>query len=385
MTQAPRIRNRPARRMDAPERNMEGTQLDDMLGTVNEAYGSGMLVTAAGFHQNMNCIPLGHLIGDLALLGGLPEGQSAMFIGNEGGGKTTQAMRCVAQAQRKYPQHKAVWVDTEQTFDPRWAEHHGVDLSRLRISQPVAGEDAVDLIKTVCEQAADVCMLVVDSVNQIIPMKEYEESVADTQVALQPRLLGRMCARLTATSSVRRQHGWVPVTKIFVNQWRYKIGGFVMGDPRTIPGGRQFIHHCSTHLEFKAKTKTTTDGDDAIEAPSLVEHTLVVKRTKTASSIRAGEYHIVVGTDHGLPIGSFDESGTIVTYAKKFNLYTGAGTAQRFEGLGPVFRKMDEAKAWLDGNPDMALEIKRRIIAHRRAKVGLPPIPNDGFLLRWGD
>lgn len=387
MASEPRSRNRtrtpaPSAPAIAPGANAEGPKLSDVASGANKTFGNGMVVSATAFHQNANCIPLGHLVGDLAMLGGIPEGQSAMFIGNEGGGKTTQAMRCVAAAQRKYPEHTALWVDTEQTFDPTWAEHHGVDLSRLHIAQPVAGEDAVDLLKTACEQAADLCFAVLDSVNQTIPMKEYEESVADIQVALHPRLMGRMSSRMTTSGSVRRQNRWVPVTKIFINQWRYKIGGLVLGDPRTIPGGRQFIHHCSTHLEFKSKLKTAKDDDD-METTSLVEHTINVRRAKIASSIRSGEYQVVVGPDHRLPIGSFDEAGTIVAFAKRIELYTGGGTNQGFNGIGPRFRNMDAAKEWLEANPDQALEIKRMIIMHRREKVGLPPVPPDGFLLRW--
>lgn len=382
MTTPPKGRTRTRTATPAPSSAPGANSVDNLVGAANERYGAGMLVTATNYHQNMNVIPMGHLIGDLALLGGLPEGNSAMFIGNEGGGKTTQAMRCAAAAQRKYPNHKVLWVDTEQTLDPLWAQQQGIDLDRLLIARPVAGEDAVDLIKTICEEAEDICMAVLDSVNQTIPMKEYEESVGDTQVALQPRLLGRMSARMTATGSVRRANKWIPVTKIFINQWRYKIGGFIMGDPRTIPGGRQFIHHCATHLEFKSKKVTKMDSD-SLETASVVDHTMVVKRTKTASSIMSGEYQSVVGPDHHLPIGSIDESGTIVAFGKKIGIYQGAGSNQGFEGIGPRFRTMDNAKEWLDENPDAALEIKRMIVMHRRQRVGLPPVPTDGFLLRW--
>lgn len=395
MTTPPRTRTRPTEGQPAPTAGRKGppvlapgaVSVFGMMDEANKRYGAGALVPSAAMHQHMTSIPLGHMIGDLALLGGIPEGQSAMFIGKEGGGKTTQALRCVAAAQRKYPDHKVLWVDTEQTLDPIWAEHHGVDMDRLLISQPPGGEDAVDLIKTVCESAEDVCMVVMDSVNQLTPMKEYEESVGDAQVALQARLMGRLCSRLTTAGSYRKGKRWVPVTRIFTNQWRFKIGVGPRQDPRTLPGGMQFLYHCSTHLEFKSKIETDKD-DEAVEATSVVEHTLNVRRTKTAASIRTGEYRVVVGPDMGLPIGTFDEAGTILTFAKKMDMWGGGGTNQGFQNTppefsAPRFRKMEEGREWLEQNPDMALELKRAIIMHRRERVGLPALPSDGYLLRW--
>lgn len=352
-----------------------------MAAEAEKKYGAGTMVPSGSIFHYQNCIPLGHLIGDLALLGGLPEGQASMFLGYPGGGKTTQAMRCVAQAQKKYPKGHGLWVDSERTFDPGWARSHGVDLARLTVVRTVAGEDAVDLMKTAVANSPELVILVLDSVNETIPLKEYADSVGDNQVALLPRLMGRMCSALTASCEDRRVKGYAPVTQIFINQWRNKIGGMAR-DPKVIPGGMQLAHYASTHLEFKGHTELGKDNDQN-ETPYVVNHTFVVRRTKTASSIRTGEYAVVVGPDHPLPIGSYDEAGTILSQAKKIGLWVGAGANQSFVGYPDVHRTMDAGKAWLEANPKAALELKRSIIAHRRERVGLPPTPFDGYLLRW--
>ena len=357
--------------------------LRELIAEANKEYGEGTVVKAVDVHKHMNTIPLGHFVGDLALLGGIPEGQAAMFLGKEGGGKTTQAMRCVAQMQRKYPDKLTLWVDAEQTFNPVWAEAHGVDLDRVELVRTVAGEDAVDLMKSAKKDIPELGMIVLDSVNQTVPMKEYEESVGDTQVALLPRLMGRMCSHLSAAGSDRRTAGMDPVTEIFINQWRTTIG-FTMGDPRVKPGGKQLAHYCATHLDFKARVKTAKDRQE-IETPHIVEHTFVAMRTKGAASIKNGEYHVVVGPGHHLPIGSYDEAGTVLTYAKKVGLYSGAGKGQHFEGYDNRFAKMDEAKRWLERNPEEMINIKRMIIMNRRQAVGLNALPSDGYLLRHPD
>lgn len=367
---------------NGPPRPSSSGFLRDLHKAAAKQYGEGTMAPADIAFNYMRHIPMGHLIGDLATLGGLPEGQSAMYIGLPGAGKTTQAMRNVAQAQLKYPNHHAMWVDAEGTFDPIWARHHGVDLSRLHLIQTVVGEDAVDLMQTAVVGAEELCFLVLDSAPMLTPQKEYEDSVGDVQVALSARLLGRMSSHLQAADRERKTKGWIPVTKIFINQWRHTIGGMPKFDNKVMPGGKQFIHACSTWVDFRSKVITDKDEADNVVS-SVVEHVLTMKRSKGASSIRAGEYAVVVGADHRLPIGSYDESGTILAQAKKIGLWEGAGRAQKFTQYPDIFPTMDAGKAWLDDNPEAALEIKRAILSHQRHKVGMPMIPPDGFLLRW--
>ena len=232
----------------APRKVSSPGYMRELAKAAEKQYGPGTMSKGSDAYRYMNCIPFGHLIGDLCTLGGLFEGQAAMFIGDPGGGKTTQAMRCVAQAQRKHPDHSVIWVDREGTFDPIWAAAHGVDTERLHMVDTVAGEDAVDLLKTAVAEAEELCMLVVDSTPMLTPQKEYVDSVGDAQVALSARLLGRMCSHLQSASIERRRKDWLPVTQIFINQWRNTIGGMPKFDTRTMPGGRQFRHYCSAWI-----------------------------------------------------------------------------------------------------------------------------------------
>lgn len=369
------------RTRSAPGAQIKGLDaLANITKEANKKFGQGTVQMGKEVQRFNKLIPFGHFIGDLATLGGLPEGQASMLIGKEGGGKTTQAMRLAAQAQKKYPNKIVIWVDSERTFDPVWAESHGVDMERMHIIETVAGEDAVDIMQRMKEDIEGLAMIVVDSVPAMVPLKEYSESVGDHQVALQARLIGRMCSHLNAASTTRRNKGFEPVTEVFINQWRTAIGSMARV-PRSKPGGHQFAYFCSTHIDFKAMKKSERDGDD-MNTPYVVEHVFNMLRDKLPSSLKSGEYSVVVGADHRLPIGSYDEAGTILTHAKKFGLYNGAGQRQQFTMYDETFRKMDEAKEWLEDNPDAALEIKRAMIMYRRERVGMKALPPDGYLLR---
>lgn len=349
-----------------------------VIAEVNEKYGQGSIVKSTELYKFMRHIPLGNLIADMATFGGLMEGQAAMFLGPPGGGKTTQAMKCVAEMQKKYPDKVALWVDSEETFDPVWAAMHGVDMERLEIARIKAGEDVTDMMKTLKAEAEELGLLVLDSVNQTIPLKEYVDSAGDAQVAIHAKMMSRMVAALTTASKDRRANGYEPVTEIFINQYRDNIGGGPMAGLH-IPGGRAIRHYCSTWLEYKAIIADKAD-DEKNTTPYDVRMLFKAKRTKVASTLRTGEYRIVVGPDHPLPIGAIDEAGTVITQAKKAGLWTGAGQKQRLIGVDKNFKNMDAGADYLEDFPDEMLRIKREILMHRRTRVGMNALPPDGYL-----
>lgn len=370
----------PASRAPKPEDRKGFT---DLMIETNKSYGAGTLVKAPLAHGYKKHIPFGHMVGDLMTLGGLPENQTSMFLGQPGGGKTTQAMRVVAQALKKYPYHKAIWLDPEQTFDPLWAEQQGVDMNRLILSNATSGEQVVDLLIGAIAEVEELCIWVLDSANATIPMKIYEDSAGDHNISQLARLMGIMSSKVGEARSERRRKKWaVGATGIVVNQWRERIGGFGY-DTKQIPCGRQLQYHCSSWIEFKAHIKAGK-GDADAGMDHIVDHTMVNRRRKGASSIKTGDYTVVMGADHHLPIGSYDEAGTVLAQAKKFGLWGGGGQKQYWEQYPDiVFKKGADGMDWLEDHPNEALEIKRSIVMAARTRVGMPPLPADEYLLRW--
>ena len=119
---------------------------------------------------------------DIALgIGGLPKGRIVEIYGPESSGKTTLALHAVAAAQQAGG--ACAFVDAEHALDPSYARKLGVNLDELLISQPDAGEQALEIADTLVRSGAD-DVLVIDSVAALVPRAELEGEMGDTHVGL---------------------------------------------------------------------------------------------------------------------------------------------------------------------------------------------------------
>ena len=96
----------------------------------------GRLLAAAERWECIPCISTGFPRLDEALgIGGLPRGRISEFLGRPTSGKTTLALKFLAQAQGERAQ--VCYVDPSHLFDPNYAHRCGLDLSRLLVSTPL--------------------------------------------------------------------------------------------------------------------------------------------------------------------------------------------------------------------------------------------------------
>ena len=192
--------------------------LEAALGQIEKAFGKGS-VMKLGHQQNavdIDSISTGSLGLDIALgIGGLPRGRIVEIYGPESSGKTTLALHVAAEAQKKGG--VCAFVDAEHALDPAYAKKLGVDIDELLISQPDAGEQALEIADTLVRSGA-IDVLVVDSVAALVPRAELEGEMGDTHVGLQARLMSQALRKLT--SSISKSNCLV----IFINQIRLKIG-----------------------------------------------------------------------------------------------------------------------------------------------------------------
>ena len=84
-----------------------------------------------------------------------------------------------AEAQKKGG--VCAFVDAEHALDPAYAKKLGVDIDELLISQPDAGEQALEIADTLVRSGA-IDVLVVDSVAALVPRAELEGEMGDTHV-----------------------------------------------------------------------------------------------------------------------------------------------------------------------------------------------------------
>ncbi len=322
--------------------------MERAISQVEKQFGEGtvMRLGAGASHLDVEAIPTGALTLDIALgVGGLPRGRVVEVYGQEGSGKTTLALHCLAEAQKAGG--TAAFIDAEHAFTPEYARALGLDLDALLVSQPDSGEQALEIIDTlVCSGALDAIAL--DSVAALVPAAELAGEMGDAQVGLQARLMSKALRKLSASVAEAR------TVTIFINQIREKIG-VMFGNPETTPGGRALKFWSSVRLDVRRR-ESIKAGTDVIGSRTRVR----VVKNKVAPPFRSCEFDIIFGKgisaegcvlDAGVELGILEKAGSWFSYDE--------------ERLGQGRENVVE---YLQANPDLALEIENKV----RDQVGLP-------------
>ena len=289
--------------------------------------------------DDIQTVSTGSLGLDIALgIGGLPRGRVVEIYGPESSGKTTLALQCVAEAQKKGG--IAAFIDAEHALDPIYARKLGVNIDDLLISQPDAGEQALEIADTLVRSGA-IDVLVVDSVAALVPRAELEGEMGDQQPGLQARLMSQALRKLTA--SINRSNTMV----IFINQIRMKIG-VMYGSPETTSGGNALKFYASVRLDIR-RIGAVKERDEVIGNQTRVK----VVKNKLAPPFKQVEFDIMYGEgvskmgeiiDLGVKAGVVEKSGAWFSY-----------DSQRI-GQG-----RENAKAFLKANPDIAAKIEATV------------------------
>ena len=230
--------------------------LESAIGQIEKAFGKGsvMKLGTSGENLDVQAISTGSLGLDIALgIGGLPKGRIVEIYGPESSGKTTLALHVVAEAQKTGG--TCAFVDAEHALDPVYAKKLGVNIDDLLISQPDAGEQALEIADTLVRSGA-ISVLVVDSVAALVPRAELEGDMGDSHMGLQARLMSQALRKLT--SSISKSNCLV----IFINQIRQKIG-IMFGNPETTSGGNALKFYASVRLDIR-RIGAIKDKDDII-------------------------------------------------------------------------------------------------------------------------
>ena len=315
--------------------------LDAALSQIERHFGKGsiMRLGKGGKALEVESIPSGSLGLDIALgIGGLPKGRVVEIFGPESSGKTTLALHTVAEAQKKGG--TCAFIDAEHALDPVYARKLGVNLDELLISQPDAGEQALDIAATLVRSGA-IDVLVVDSVAALTPRAELDGEMGDNQPGLQARLMSQALRKLTG--SISKSNTMV----IFINQIRMKIG-VMYGSPETTTGGNALKFYASVRLDIR-RIGMIKERDEVVGNQTRVK----VVKNKLAPPFKQVEFDIMYGEgvskmgellDLGVKAGVVEKSGAWFSY-----------DSQRL-GQG-----RENAKLFLRENPGIASAIEQSI------------------------
>ena len=316
--------------------------LDTALAQIERSFGKGSIMKLGQDNPVMDieAVSTGSIGLDVALgIGGLPKGRIIEVYGPESSGKTTLALHVISQEQKNGG--ICAFVDAEHALDPSYAKKLGVNLDDLLISQPDAGEQALEITETLVRSGA-VSVVVVDSVAALTPRSELEGDMGDAQVGAQARLMSQAMRKLTG--SISRSNCMV----IFINQIRMKIG-VMFGSPETTTGGNALKFYSSVRLDIR-RIGALKDRDEIVGNATRVK----VVKNKVAPPFKQVEFDIMYGE-------GISKLGELVDLGVKAEIIDKAGSwfAYKDQKIG---QGRENVKNFVRDNPPIAQEIENRIL-----------------------
>lgn len=309
---------------------------------------------------------------DVALGGGWPRNKFSLIVGNESTGKTLLSLlaaKSISQIDWETGEFggftKTLFVDMEASFDDKWAKKNGWD-DRNEIVYPETGEEAVDIV---CEaiDTGDYGLIIFDSLEPCKPAKLTErESREGDLPGARARLINE---GFTKWLSRLRKYGGPPhkaPSLLFINQYRFQIGQ-MMGDPRTIPGGRAQLFYASIILSMNgAKIKE--------------DHTRgafggVCKKNKTAIPKRNFKF------DYNFLSNEDGEANTISNFKGIFNVLKARQIKKVksvWEFMGDQYKTQAEIQSRIKTEPDFYDKCWKLALQEALNETEVPEVETDG-------
>ena len=322
--------------------------LDGVMAQIEKQYGKGSIMRLgqnAG-DTTIEVLPTGCLSLDLAIgVGGMPRGRIIEIYGPESSGKTTVALHVIAETQKAGG--IAAFIDAEHALDPVYAKNLGVNLDELYVSQPDTGEQALDITASlVSSKVVDV--IVVDSVAALTPKAEIEGDMGDSHVGLQARLMSQALRKLTAITSKSK------TCIIFINQLREKVG-VMFGNPEVTAGGKALKFYASVRIDVR-KADALKDSDGAYGNHTKAK----IVKNKVAPPFKTAEFDIIYGK-------GISNASCLIDLGVEYEVLEKSGSWFSYNGE-KVAQGREKAVDYLENNPEIAEEIKNKIIEAFRSK-----------------
>ena len=288
---------------------------------------------------NVDVVHTGSIGLDAALgVGGLPKGRIIEIFGPESSGKTTLALHVIAESQKKGG--VCAYIDAEHAMDPEYAQKLGVNINNLLISQPDAGEQALEITESLV-RSGKIDVVVIDSVAALTPKDEIEGDMGAHHVGKQARLMSQALRKLTAITS---KSGTIV---IFINQIRMQIG-VMFGNPETTPGGKALKFYTSVRLDIR-RIAQIKKGEDIMGGRVRVK----VVKNKVAAPFKQTEFDLMY--NEGISL-----EGEMIALGEKMKLIQKSGSSYAYGDI-KLGRGYDATRQFLKENKELKAKILKEI------------------------
>jgi len=356
----------------------QNAELSKVMAEINKKYGLGTAVEGSKASAlDISRLSTGSFSLDVELGGGLPEDRITLIAGPYGSAKSTLALKVVANAQRKYPHRRVLWVDAEGALDLEWAEKNGVDLDNLVVVRPTYAEQALDIVDTMV-RTQGVSLVVVDSMAALLPAREMEQSMEDFTIGLSALLNSKFMRKVT--SSLRYGQNLTEerdgkTTIVLLNQLREKIGAY--GNPETMPGGRALAFYATVIVYLRRgdwKTTKINGRDEEIGQ----ECKFIVDKNRTFPPKRKGVFDLYFNAADGFEATQIDRLKEVVTYAVLWDVIVRKGAwyflgDEKFQGAEALIRYLRETPKALAAVEEKVMALATRGKDQPITTVGIDP------------
>lgn len=312
----------------------------DVIASMDKRFGKGAVIIGDTVIQTERQ-KTGSLGMDIITGGGWGKGRMVEIYAPESSGKTTLCIHTMIQAQKDNPDQKVAFIDAEHAFDRNYAEHLGLDMSQVIISQPDSGEQALEIAEALIA-SGKISVCVIDSVAALTPRAEIEGEMGDSKMGLHARLMSQACRKLTGVVSKTN------TVLLWTNQIRMKIG-VMFGNPETVPGGEALKFYASIRVDMR-KSKGDDDSDGNRINSKVKAKTI---KNKLAAPFQVTEFDIVFGE-------GIDRASEILAIAENIGIIKKGGSWFSY-GDTKLGQGAANVKELLRDNPELSDEIEIKI------------------------
>ncbi len=321
--------------------NREFKNLQETIEEIKKQFGEGAIMRLTEvIEKQVESIPTGSISLDLALgVGGLPRGRIIEIFGPESSGKTTLALHCAAEAQKRGG--VAAFIDAEHALDPSYAKRIGVNIKDLLVSQPDSGEQALQIVENLV-RSKEVDIIIIDSVAALAPRVEIEGEMGAQHIGLQARLMSQALRKLSSIVSKTK------TIVIFLNQTRMKVG-IMFGNPETTPGGLALKFYSSVRIRLQPRAKIKSK-DKIIGV--RVEAKIV--KNKVAPPFKTAEFDIYYNE-------GISYIADLINVGIKYDVIKKSGSWLEYEKQ-KLGQGMEAVKQFLRNNPKLVEKIRKDVL-----------------------